>query len=506
MDNLWDKIIGLFGEADPANNNQQPEIRMRGYKGNLAFLRETFGNAHDFCVREFRLGGDGHKVSVVYINHLADPSRIAEEVIMPMASFINMAESPQAKSRPPLAKQLLSSSDLKEITDLKQAETLLLDGWALILIEGLNPVLAVVAHASPGRAVSTAETETTIFGPKQAFVETSAINLALLRQKIKTSKLKVEAFTMGTKTTTKVLLIYIDEIAPDNMVDEARERLSQVEVDELMDSSYLESLMGFGSLSPFPQALYTERPDRVAGNLLEGRVAILVDGSPEALVLPVGFADLFQVAGDYYGRSLSVTLVRALRVLAFFLATTLPALYAALVSFNYEILPTDLTIPVASFRTGIPFPPAIEVFLMLLIVDILQEGATRLPTKVGQTVGVVGGFVLGQAIIQAGLVSPLLLIAIAISLIGSFAMPNYRVIGLVRILRYALLLGGSVLSGVGIMAVWVAIIIHMASIEVLGVPYLRPLAPLRMASMGDFIYRRPYINKPTGSKDNEQGT
>lgn len=499
MDNLWDKIKSLFGEAE-APDSQPPKIPLRGYQGNLDFLRDTFTKADDFTVRDFHLGGDGDKASVVYIKHIADPSRIAQEILIPLASFL------KGKSQAHMAKELVASSDVKEINDLRQAESLLLDGWAMILISGQNPILGVVAHGNFGRAVTTAETETTIFGPKQAFIETLAINLALLRQKLKTSKLRAESFVIGSKMSTNVMFIYIDGVTPENIVTEARERLLQVDVDELLDSSYLEPLMGFSSLSPFPQALYTERPDRVAGNLLEGRVAILVDGSPEAMILPVGFSDLFQVAGDYYGRPPAVTLIRALRALAFFLATTLPALYVALVSYNYEILPTDLTIPVASFRTGIPFPPAIEVFLMLLIVDILQEGATRLPTKVGQTVGVVGGFVLGQAIIQAGLVSPLLLIAIAISLIGSFAMPNYRVIGLVRVLRYALLLGGSVLSGIGIMAVWVAIIIHMASIEILGVPYLRPVAPFRVGSMGDFIYRSPYKNKTTGNQDSGKNT
>ena len=335
---------------------------MKGYHGNLAFLQETFTKAEDYTVRDFHLGGDGDKASVVYIKHIADPKRIAEEILTPLASFINMASDHKAKSHPHMAKELVASSDVKEINDLRQAESLLLDGWAMILISGQNPILGVVAHGNFGRAVTTAETETTIFGPKQAFIETLAINLALLRQKLKTSKLRAEAFVVGRKISTNVMFIYIDGVTPENIVTEARERLLQVNVDELSDSSYLEPLMGFSSLSPFPQALYTERPDRVAGNLLEGRVAILVDGSPEAMVLPVGFSDLFQVAGDYYGRPTTVTLVRALRALAFFLATTLPALYVALVSFNYEILPADLTIPVASFRTGIPFPPAIEAF------------------------------------------------------------------------------------------------------------------------------------------------
>ena len=265
-----------------------------------------------------------------------------------------------------------------------------------------------------------------------------------------------------------------------------------MQVDELREASSLGGIIGVSPLSPFPQAIYTERPDRVAGNMLEGRVAILVDGSPEALILPVGFSDLFQSPADYYNHTFVAALMRILRILGFFLATTAPALYVAIITFNYELLPTDLVFSVAAARSGIPFTPIIEALAMVGIVDILQEGATRLPSKIGQTVGVVGGFVLGQAVIQARLVSPLLVIVVAVAVIGSFASPDYRISGLIRVLRYALLFGAATLSGIGIAAVWTAAIIHMSSIEILGVPYLRPIAPLRLSSLSDFISRKPY--------------
>ncbi|MBS3938592.1 MAG: spore germination protein [Peptococcaceae bacterium] len=489
MDNWWDLLKSFF-MAEDATRSTHNAIPSRGFQGNLAYLRERFSNAHDFSVRELQLGGDGKKAAVIYLESLTNPARIAEEVLIPLGSFIGMAERPQAKVRPLLAKQFLSSSNLEETTDLKQAEGLLLDGWTIILMDGLNTILAVGTQSNPGRAVTASETETSIFGPKQAFVEAHTVNLALLRQKLKTPKLKLEEFRLGTKSPTGVMFVYLEGTAPDTFVRGVRERLANIEVEVLIESSYLESLLGISTLSPFPQAIYTERPDKVTANLLEGRVALVVDGSPDVLVLPTAFPDLFQVADDYYQRTLPSLLIRVLRVIAFFLATTLPSLYVVLISFNYEVLPTNLIIPVAIFRSGVPFPPFIELFGMLLIVDILQEGATRLPSKVGQTIGVVGGFVLGQAVIEAGLISPLSLITAALSFIGSFAIPDYRVVGLVRILRYALLLGASLLSGVGVVAVWLAVFIHIASLEVLGVPYLRPIAPLSKKSLGDFILHR----------------
>ena len=274
-------------------------------------------------------------------------------------------------------------------------------------------------------------------------------------------------------------------------IDATRARLNKLDIDELADVAHLSELVEVSPLSPFPQTIMTERPDKVAGNLLEGRTALLVDGSAEALVLPAAFSDLFQSPDDYYVRSLSALLLRVLRVLGFIFATTLPALYVILLSFNYEVLPTDLTVTVAEARAGIPFPPVAEAVFMLVLIDILQEGTTRLPSKIGQTVGVVGGFVLGQAVIQARLVSPLMIIVVAVAVIGSFAAPDYRLVDLIRLIRYATLLAAGVLSGFGVAAVWVMLLAHLGSLEVLGVPYLRPIAPLRLKSFSDFLYRRP---------------
>ncbi len=486
MSGLWQTIRNKLGgrpEEPPA------EIPSKGYEQNLAYFKQSLGHPADLSMREFDVGRTHLRATVVYIEQIADKNKVAEQIILPLSSYAAMIDASFAGIAE--VRRLICAGDAKELLDLRQAERLLLRGDALLLIKGYRPVIVCNVRAAVGRAVTTAEVETTILGPKQAFVEQLPTNVALIRQKLRTSRLRIKSKVLGSETNTPVVMLYLEGVAPSQMLEELEQRLNRIEVAEILDVSYLAELLSVSPLSPFPQAIYTERPDKVVGNLLEGRVALLADGSPEALVLPAAFSDLLQSPGDYYSRSSLALLLRTLRTLAFIVASTGPALYVAIITFDYELLPTDLIIPIATARSGLPFTPVQEALLMLLLVDILQEGAVRLPARIGQTLGVVGGLVLGQAVVQANLVSPLLLIVVAASVIGSFAMPNYQVNGLIRLLRYLFLLGGAVMGGAGVIFVWAALFIHMSSLTVLGVPYLRPLAPLRPSDMSDFIYRKP---------------
>lgn len=497
---LWEKLKQLLG-GEGAQDVSQETIPLKGYDKDISHLKNCFGEAPDFVTREFKLGLNGSRAAVLYLKSLADESSVASDIVLPLSCVPAIVEAPRLEHQPNQAKYVLAASNISETHDLQKVIDVLVIGHTALLIDGLNAVITIDTRAQLGRSTTTAEIETTILGPKVAFVEGCEANLSLIRQRVRTPKLRVESFVFGKINTSRAFVLYVEDQATQEIVQELRERLQSVSVDELKEINYLESIIGISPYSPFPQAIYTERPDRVSGNLLEGRIAILLDGSPEALILPAGFSDLFQSPADYYNHSAVAALMRTLRVVGFFLATTSPAIYVAIIAYNYEVLPIDLAFSVASARAGIPFPPIIEALSMVAIVDILQEGATRLPSKIGQTVGVVGGFVLGQAVIQARLVSPLLVIVVALSVIGSFATPDYKVAGLIRLMRYALLLAGGALSGVGIAAVWAATAIHMASIEVLGVPYLRPLAPLRIKSLSDFVIRKPYrSNAPEQAK------
>jgi len=488
---LWEKIKELLDNNNDTRDNQSA-VPLQGYDTDVKYFKDTLGHALDFVIREINLGLNGKRAAITYVKSLVDETRVASEIVLPLVTLPALITEPHVKHKPNEARHTLSAPNISEQTDLTMAMDGLLIGHTIVLIEGLRVALEIDTRADLGRSTTAPEIETTILGPKVAFVEGCETNLSLIRMQVRTPKLRIEKLVFGTINSSRAFMLYIEDVAACEMVQILRQRLKTVNVDELGEINYLQNIISISPWSPFPQAIFTERPDRVAGNLLEGRIAILLDGSPEALILPIGFADLFQSPADYYNHNFVTFLMRTLRLVGFLLATTLPGLYVAIITYNYELLPTSLVFAVATARTGIPFPPYIEALTMVAIVDILQEGATRLPSKIGQTVGVVGGFVLGQAVIQARLVSPLLVIVVAVSVIGSFSTPDYRVSGLIRLMRYAILLAGAVLSGIGIAAVWTAVIIHMSSIEILGVPYLRPIAPLRLRNFSDLFFRKPY--------------
>ncbi|MBT9134457.1 MAG: Spore germination protein B1 [Firmicutes bacterium] len=489
MAGWWEKINAWL-TRDTAKGESVSEVPLQGYTHDLDYFRGFFMHAPDFTAREFRLGLDGKKMAVLYLRSLADEARIAAEVILPLSSIPALVENAPHTFYVHTIRNLMTCGTVAEVDDLTQALDRLLLGETILLADGLRVAMVVDARAS--RGITPPEIETTVFGPKLAFVEDCETNLSLVRQQIRTPALHIETFTLGKRNPRRVFMLYIDGLATEETVNHLRMKLQSINVGSLLHTNCLQSLLGISPLSPFPQAIHSERPDRVSGNLLEGRIALFLDGSPEAIILPMGFSDLFQSPADYYDHYAVTTLTRTFRLLAFLIATTLPALYVAIITYNYELLPTDLIFAVATARAGIPFPPVIESVLMVLLVDILQEGALRIPSKIGQTVGVVGGFMLGQAVILARLVSPLLVIVVAISVISSFGAPDYRVVGLTRLLRYVMLAAAGVLSGIGIAAAWTAILIHMASLEILGVAYLRPFAPLRLSSLSDFVFRKPY--------------
>lgn len=494
--NLWDKIKNLLaGEETPEEEPQR--VPVKDYDSNLAYLHRVFGGSADFLVREFRIGGNGRRAAVLLIEHLADKTKVAEQIIWPLTSTPSISTDRGYKTNPDLARELLIPGEITEQDDLRKAEQSILQGHTVLLIDGLNKALAINLRAKVGRDVTTAEIESSLLGPKAAFSESIQANLAMIRHRLRSPNFRVETFMIGTKSIAHVQLLFVEGVVPPGVLSAARSRLQQLQVDEVNDISQLGELMEVSPLSPFPQGLFTERPDKVSAYLLEGRVAFLFDGDSEALILPVAFSDLFQSPEDYNVRSLAALLLRTIRVVGFVVATILPGLYVALVSFNYEVLPSGLALSVAEARAGIPFPPVVEGMVMFVLVDILQEGTTRLPSKIGQTVGVVGGLVLSQAVIQARIVSPLMIIVVATSVIGSYAVPNYRVLELTRIIRYTTLIAAGTLSGIGVAFVWILLLAHMCSLEILGLPYLRPLAPLRLKSFSDFLFRRPARFKST---------
>jgi spore germination protein KA/spore germination protein len=304
----------------------------------------------------------------------------------------------------------------------------------------------------------------------------------------------VRHLIIGQRTQTDINVLYIEDIVKPAIVEDVLKRLESINIDGVLESGYVEHMIENSTFSPFPQMQNTERPDKVVGNLLEGKVTILIDGTPFALIVPAVFAQFYQSPEDYYERFFIVMLIRFIRVLSFFLALFLPSLYIAFTSYYPEMIPSRLIMAMSAGRSTVPFPSTIEAILMEAASEILREASVRIPKPIGATIGIVGALVLGEAAVKAGLVSPVMVIIVSLTTIASYTSPCYSTSISTRVLRFPMILSAGMFGLYGIMLFTLLIAIHLVSLKPFGVPYLSPLSPLNLRGMMDFIIRAPLRN------------
>src|SRR5699024_3484102 len=323
------------------------------------------------------------------------------------------------------------------------------------------------------------------------FNEDLNTNIYLLRSRIKNKELKVKYITLGFETNRNVVIVYMKHLANENLVAEVEKRIKAISVDTIFAPGYIEECIEEHPFSPFPQNLYTERPDRVEAHLMEGRVAILDDGSSDAIILPVTFFSFFQSPDDYNSRTYTSTVFRLLRLFSFLGTLLLPPLYIALVGFHFEMIPYELITLVKGSISGVPFSPFFEALFMAVTVELIREAGIRLPTPIGETIGIVGGLIIGDAIVKAGLVSNMMVIVIALTAIMSFTIASYEMSNTVRILNLPIMIAASFFGFVGIVLSTLLIVIHLCKLETFKISYLSPLAPLQIRELADSIVRLP---------------
>ena len=314
-----------------------------------------------------------------------------------------------------------------------------------------NKALILSSRGWPTRGVGEPETETVVRGPRDGFSETLKINVTLVRRRIRDPKLKIKNIQIGRRSKTDISIMYIEDIVSGEILKEVNRRLDAVDIDGILDSSMLEFLIEDNYLSPFPQIENTERPDTLAASLYEGRVGILVDNTPFALVVPATIGTLSQSAEDYYSRWTISTVIRWIRLIAAFLSLLAPALYIAITSFHPGLIPTILTYYLGASRVNVPFPAVIEAYLMELTIELLRESGTRIAGPIGTTIGIVGGLIIGQAAVEAGIVSPLMIIIVAVTTISSFSLPSYEWASGFRFCRFIFMALAGILGLYGIM-------------------------------------------------------
>ncbi|KEP25926.1 spore germination protein [Bacillus zhangzhouensis] len=352
-----------------------------------------------------------------------------------------------------------------------------------------SKALLLPIEEKKGRPVGPPELEFGIISAQEAFVEVLDTNLNLIRRRLPTPDLRVVEKTVGSLSQTKVAILYIDQVANPDNVETVIQRIEDVNYDQILDANYLVQMLYDVSNTIFPLFLNTERPDRVSSGLTEGKIAIMVDGSPHSLLAPTILLEYFSTMEDYNMSWIAASCFRLLRMFAVIFSIFATPLYVAVLTFHYELIPTDLLETIVASRYLVPFPPIIEALFLEISIELLREAGSRLPTKVGQTLGIVGGIVIGQAAVAAGLTSNILLIIVALSALASFVTPIYKMGSAIRLLRFPFLFAAQIWGALGISLMASFLITHLMKLTSIGQPYLEPIYPLRLADLKDSFIR-----------------
>ncbi|MBL0386312.1 spore germination protein [Tumebacillus sp. ITR2] len=462
---------------------------------NHEYLQKLFAKSSDLVIREVLLF-HGTPAILVFLDGLVNLNHLDEVVLKPLMQGVGR-DGMQLSPPPPqdadeLLRKFLAVGQARHVHNMNDAIDACMSGDTMFLLDGFPMSVIVSSKQWEHRMPSEPDTESVVRGPREGFVENIRTNTALLRRRIRTPHFQMESLRIGRVSKTDVVMSYIEGITKDSLVEEIRSRLKRIDIDGVLDSGYIEEFLEDQPWSPFPTIQPTERPDTTAAALLEGRVAILVDGSPFVLIAPSNLWGNLQSNEDYFERFMFTTLIRWLRYIFTIIALTLPSLYIAITTFHQEMMPTNLLLSIAAARESSPFPALVEAFAMEITFEALREAGVRLPKTVGQAVSIVGALVIGQAAVQAGIVSAPMVIVVSLTGIANFTIPRYTFALSVRMLRFPLMILAGTFGLYGIVIGLIAIIVHVCSLRSFGVPYTTPVAPLKLSGLKDLLARVPW--------------
>ncbi len=397
-------------------------------------------------------------------------------------------------------KNSIYNSNMKSVETYEDLFYYLASGFTAVIVDDSNKAIIIETRESLDRGVVESTSETIIRGPKDSFTENHNKNLGLIRKRIKDPNLWYEDVKVGLRTKTKVTVAYIKDIVPSFKIEKILDELKKIDIDGILDSGYIRDLIEKNQKSVFPKIISTERPDHACNSLLNGKIVILVENSPFVLILPAVLSDFIHSPEDYYQKSFNISFSRIIRVICFFLALITPALYIALMTFNHEIIPDQLLISLATQRDGVPFPSAIEVLLFVLTFEVLREADIHSPSFSGSAMNVVGALILGDAAVAAGIVSPIVIIVVALTSICELVFYDVDIIDAVREWRLIFILASTFMGIVGFLVAFIVFIAKLSSLECLGTPYLTPFSPLNIRSLKDSLIKvstKNLKNRPT---------
>ena len=472
------------------NTNDFSNIRLvNSLDENINMIKNIFINDTTVIYRELSVkNAASTKCMLVYIDGMANSQIINENIIKPiLLSDISYIDHNNVMDI--LMQKVLLTGDNKKCSSVDDIINGIMYGKTMLFIDGLAELISIDTIGWETRSISEPQAETIVRGPREGFTESMNLNLSLLRRRLINPNLKLEFMRIGKQTKTLICVCYINGIANEHILKELMTRLDNIDIDSILDSGYIEEMIKDAPYSPFRTIINTERPDVVAGKLLEGRFAVICDGSPVVLTLPSIFVELFQSNEDYYDNFLYSSFVRSLRWLCFFLGTSVPAIYVALVTFHQELIPTPLLISIYSARKGVPFPSFVEAMGMMIVFEILKEAGLRMPKYVGQAISIVGALVLGDAAVNARLVSAPIVIITALTGISSLMLP--QVLGMVEI-RIIFLILSSFLGLYGYIFGVMGLVLHMMSIRSFGIPYMNNVPSFSTQDIKDTVIRAPW--------------
>jgi spore germination protein KA len=509
------------GSEEESEENKKPKVSKEAYSEttllgirissslaeNIEMVNKVVGGNADLVTRNFSLGRTETVASVIfYIDNMIDSKHIDFNIMQPLLTdcyATGLSRGPEVIAEIGSG-NLITRAQMKKSKNMKELMDGLLVGEAVLLIEGIDEAHIISSKGYDYRAVTESNVEPVVKGPRDAFIEALSINIGLIRRRIHSPNLVFESLKVGKVTQTTVCISYIKGICSPELVNEVQSRINKINIDGVLASNYIEEFINDEPFSLFPQIRNTERPDVSCAALLEGRVVVIIDNTPVALIIPGELFSLLQSAEDYYNGYIFSSLIRFLRYFSFAVALTLPAFYIAVANFHQELIPTELLRTIISSRTGVPLPNFVEAVLMEFTFEILREAGVRLPKTVGQAVSIVGALVIGQSAVQASLVSPLMVIVVSLTGIATFTIPQYDISHPVRIVRFLLMILASMLGLYGLMLGLLVMLLHLCSIRSFGIPYI---APLKVSDLKDTLIRLPWwslITRPTETSQNRR--
>ena len=443
------------------------------------------------------------KYCLVYSDGVVDTAIVNDNIIRALiqspitASGKNLIDT--------LMNQVLQISEIKKTDQMKEIAEAIASGDTVLLAEGQGQALVLNTKSFQTRAISEPENEKVLSGPREGFTESLLLNLSLLRKRVMTPDLKMKFYTFGQRTQTKACICYFGELVNEKILKELQKRLESIDIDAVLDSNYISELIKDSVVTPIRTMGFTEKPDTVIGKLLEGRIAILVDGTPKALTLPYLFVENFQSDEDYYLNYYYTSFTRIIRILGFLLTVSVPGLFIAIVAFHHEMMPTQLLISIATERQSVPLPAALEAFLMLIVFDILREAGVRMPANIGQALSIVGALVIGQAAVEAKLVAAPMIVVVGLTGITGLLVPKLS--APVIYIRFMLLLFSSVFGFFGFVTGASMVLIHVLNLRSFGIPLVMMSGDLQFQELKDSFIRAPWhqmLLRPKFSKDRQR--